>query len=292
MLPLAGCAQWLHNGYITTDTGPRSVAIDPSGKYLYLVSFYSFTIKAYAINAANGALMLVNSLLTGSNPISVTVDPSGKFVYVANINSDNISVYSINIGTGALTDIGIYAAGNEPASVTVNPTGQYLYVANQNSSGAGSVSIFSINTSTGVLTTVDADGVTAGNQATIAAGTWPQAIILDPSGSGTVSPLVSQNVVGGLAGTGSTQTLPIELQGGIAPAVLASGTLTVTDLNPGGSTTISTVYGGWAFANSGVTLGTNYSLTKTRPCTGPTQCTETWSLQPVSNSTPTSDTES
>lgn len=113
----------------------------------------------------------------------------------------------------------------------------------------------------------------------------------DLSGSGTVSPSVSQNVVGGLAGTGSTQTLPIELQGSIAPLVLAPGTLRVTDLNTGNTTT-STVYGGWAFANSGVTLGTNYSLTKTRPCQGPTQCTETWSLQPVSNSTPTADTES
>lgn len=213
-----------HNGYITTDTGPRSVAIDPSGKYLYLVSFYSFTIKAYAINAASGALTLVNSLSTGSNPISVTVDPSGKFVYVANGVSDNISAYSINTGTGALTDIGTYAAGNEPLSVTINPTGQYLYVANQNSSGTGSVSVFSINTSTGVLTAVDADGSAVGTQATIAAGTWPQAVILDPSGKFAYVPNWSSNNISVYrvdAGNGSLTPVGTVSSIGTGPTALA-----------------------------------------------------------------------
>lgn len=213
-----------HNGYITTDTGPRSVAVDPSGKYLYLISFYSFTIKAYAINASNGALTLVNSLSTGTNPISVTVDSSGKFVYVANANSDNVSAYSINTSTGALTDVGAYNAGNEPLSVTVNPTGQYLYVANQNSSGTGSVSVFSINTSTGVLSVADADGSTAGTQATIAAGTWPQTVILDSSGKFAYVPNWNSNNISAYrvdAGSGSLTPVDTVSSIGTGPTALA-----------------------------------------------------------------------
>jgi 6-phosphogluconolactonase (cycloisomerase 2 family) len=174
-----------HNGYVLSpDTGARAVGVDPAGKFAYVVSFYSYTIRAYSINATTGALTFVNSLSTGANPIAVTVDPSGKFVYVANGNgtTDGVSAYSINSGTGALTSVGSYQAGTGPISVTVNPTGQYLYVANQNPSGTGSVSVFSINTSTGALTAVDADGVTAGTQATIAASQWPQTVTLDPSG--------------------------------------------------------------------------------------------------------------
>lgn len=112
----------------------------------------------------------------------------------------------------------------------------------------------------------------------------------DLSGSGSVSPLVTMPVVGGLYYSGGSVALPAEFQGSVGFAIQAPGTLRVTDTN--GNITESTVNGNWAFANGGVTLGVDYSLTKTQPCTGPTQCTETWNLQPVSNSTPTVDTES
>ena len=123
-------------------------------------------------------------------------------------------------------------------------------------------------------------------------GTWFVGVIrYDISGSGTVSSSEPMNVVGSLFASASAQTLPIELQGGIANTiVLAPGTLRIT-YTPDGSYYEVPAYGSWAHP-SGVTLGTNYSFTKTRPCIGPTQCTETWSLQPVSNSTPLPDTES
>jgi 6-phosphogluconolactonase (cycloisomerase 2 family) len=112
------------------------------------------------VGAIPGALTAIGSpVATGTNPVSVTVDASGKFVYVANAGG-GVSRYTI-ASDGTLTSNGTTTAGSGPASVTVaastgstvSGSHEFAYVAN---SGAGTVSGFSVNDSSGALTSVGA----------------------------------------------------------------------------------------------------------------------------------------
>jgi 6-phosphogluconolactonase (cycloisomerase 2 family) len=190
----ATTGQLRHNGYVATGANPISVAVDPAGKFAYVANNGTNSVSAYAINASTGALTRIDcgggagcnveDFTAGASPWSVTVDPTGKFAYVANLSSASISAYSINAGTGVLTGIScggglgcsgdLFTAGAGPRSVTVDPSGKFLYVANSfNVAGGNSVSAYTINATTGALTSV--------GPATVA-GTNPYAVTVDPSG--------------------------------------------------------------------------------------------------------------
>ena len=142
-------------GTIPTDTGPGSVAVDPSGKFAYVTNSNSNDVSMYTINSTTGALTSIGTIATGASPISVAVDPSGSFAYVANYGSNNVSIYSINATTGALTSIGTTAAGSNPTSIAIHPSGTFAYVTNSNSNN---VSMFTINPATGALTLIGTIG--------------------------------------------------------------------------------------------------------------------------------------
>ena len=104
------------------------------------------------------------------------------FAYVANTGTNDISAYTLNTSTGALTPIDVdavtsgiqnFAAGTGPISVTVDPSSKFAYVAN---AGSNDISAYTIQPTTGALTPIDADPVTAGIQ-NFAAGTNPQFVI-------------------------------------------------------------------------------------------------------------------
>ena len=160
---------------------PESVAVDPSGKFAYVPNGggESNGVAMYTINATTGALTSTGMVLVDGFAVSVAVHPSGKFAYAANLNNTpglagNVSMYTINATTGALTSFGTIAAGTifgepNPNSMVVDPTGAFAYVAN---SGSNDVSMYSINSTTGVLTSVGS----------IDAGTTPLSVAVDPSG--------------------------------------------------------------------------------------------------------------
>ncbi len=153
-------------------------------KFAYVTNNTADTVSAYTINATSGTLALVEDEASGDGPYSVTVDPSGQFAYVANSNADTVSAYSIVSGTGALTALSSIATGDFPISITVHPSGKFAYVVNQGNAvtTGNTISAYSINTSTGALSAMDADGATTGTQATIATGTLPYAVVVDPTG--------------------------------------------------------------------------------------------------------------
>ena len=114
-------------GTVTTGEAMRSVAVDPSGKYVYVAATLNFGhVLAYSVNATTGALSPVagSPFSTGNFPIAVAVDPSGKFVYVANYSSASVSQFSIDPGTGALNSMGAVGVGANPSSRHGRPFGQ------------------------------------------------------------------------------------------------------------------------------------------------------------------------
>ena len=87
---------------------------------------------------------------------------------------NSVAMYTINATTGALTSIGTIAVGGFANSVAVDPSGKFAYVTTENdtSGSAGNVSMYTINATTGVLASIG----------TIAAGTDPVSVAVDPSG--------------------------------------------------------------------------------------------------------------
>jgi YVTN family beta-propeller protein len=172
---------------LTTGTvGPQSIAVDPAGQFAYVASLgcnddSEGYVLMYTINSTTGALSKGSTVPSlDYSPESVTVDPSGKFAYVANFGDDydsdgSVAMYSINATTGALTNTGGISGDNGTFccfdSVAVNPSSKFAYVA-KGGCCSTSVSMYTINATTGVLTSIGA----------IAAGGIPASVAVDPSG--------------------------------------------------------------------------------------------------------------
>ncbi len=172
-------------------TGPQSIAIDPSGRFAY-VAISTDVVAGYTIDSSTGALSLLSGspYTAGDNPWSITVDPTGRFAYTTNLTTDDISAFSIDPLSGELTPIGTTPAGNGPVSIDIDPSGRFAYVANTAFvSGSGFfVSAFSIDPYTGMLSELSGSPYTAGN--------GPISIAVDPLGKYVyVANLTSNNVL-------------------------------------------------------------------------------------------------
>jgi 6-phosphogluconolactonase (cycloisomerase 2 family) len=153
---------------------PETLTVDNSGRCLFAANNGSNTVSAYTINSLTGALTAAvgSPFAAGSFPVAVALHPSGRFVYVTNDGNNTVSAYSTITGLGntcALTPIvGSPTSAGSAAiglvSIAAEPNGKYVYAANE---VAGTVSIFSVNQTTGTLTligtpaAINATGVTA-----------------------------------------------------------------------------------------------------------------------------------
>lgn len=193
-------------GTIAVGGGGRaiSVTVHPTGKFAYVATQCApagsaGNVSMYAINAANGALTSIGTIVAGLSPTSIAIDASGEFAYVTNSGSDDISMYTINASSGALTSIGTIAAGTVPGSVAVDPTGKFAYVTNY---GSNDISMFTIDATTGALTSTG----------TIAAGTGPASVAVGKfayvanSGSNNVSMYTVDAITGALTLIGTIGT--------------------------------------------------------------------------------------
>jgi 6-phosphogluconolactonase (cycloisomerase 2 family) len=162
---------------------PKGIAIDPSGRFAYVVNSNAFTaspgsVSVYSIGAGGSLTPIAcdpaTSCKTGNGPDGIAVDPRGRFVYVANVNA--ISVFSIG-ATGALTPVACDPLTNcstgSSNAVAIDPGGRYVYATD---SDGDAIRVFSIG-ATGTLTPVACDPATD-----CAAGDDPWAITIHPSG--------------------------------------------------------------------------------------------------------------
>src|SRR5579863_1753403 len=183
----------------TVTTGavdPQSIAVDPSGKFAYVASQgcdLDGYVSMYTINPTTGALASIAPPVPSNDEFtdSVTVDPSGKFAYVASsgdvwdIDFGSVLTYTINPTTGALksatggiTGTGVNGTPEFFNSIAFDPSGKFAYAADGGAfpagsfGGSSSVSMYTINSTTGALTSLGL----------IAAGTSPDAVAVDPAG--------------------------------------------------------------------------------------------------------------
>ena len=101
------------------------MAVDPSGKFVYVTNHLADNVSAFSITATSGALTQIpgSPFPSGNTPFNVAVDPSGKFVYVTNHLSGDVTAYTLNAASGALTQItgSPFTSGSQPHGVVVDP---------------------------------------------------------------------------------------------------------------------------------------------------------------------------
>jgi 6-phosphogluconolactonase (cycloisomerase 2 family) len=172
------------SGALTVSVGsiPTAMAVTNSGNLLFVAvpnfsSIYAFAVNAGALTPAPGSPFSVPNGVS-----SVAASPTGNFVYVPNAAANTISGFSIQASSPQLLqplsgspfpDIcgGSTTGCTSPSGALVDPTGKYLYVANYSSTN---ISQYTIDSSTGALTTI--------TKTTPTAGTNPAFLVLDPDG--------------------------------------------------------------------------------------------------------------
>jgi DNA-binding beta-propeller fold protein YncE len=139
----------------------------------------SLVVLAGVASSCGGGSSMMNS---GNPNPSCIPETQPKFAYVLNYSDATISMYTVNSCTGALTETTPATVptgvnnGFNAESMAIDPMGTFLYVANlgSNATAAGTISMFTINPTTGVLT--------ATSPAMVAAGFFPQGITINSSG--------------------------------------------------------------------------------------------------------------
>jgi 6-phosphogluconolactonase len=155
--------------------------------YMFVTGSQYNQVQAYKINNNTGNLTVSGPVTdsNGTNPVDAITAESGRYLYVLNsgcadatlypeakypcasgksATPSNISLFTIG-GDGRLTFQESYSShGLNSVSISLDSTGSYLYVLDQNTpansttpsqySSVGDVSVFSINSNTGRLSSI------------------------------------------------------------------------------------------------------------------------------------------
>ena len=143
---------------IAPGSGPRHVAIHPSGRFVYVLNETAMTLDTFRFDASKGTLehrQKVSSLpdgvavAQGFSGAEVLVHPSGRFLYASNRGHDTIAVFALDKDRGTVKLAQHVAmAGKTPRGFGIDPTGGWLIAGNQRSD---TVSVFRIDANTGRL---------------------------------------------------------------------------------------------------------------------------------------------
>jgi 6-phosphogluconolactonase len=136
--------------------GPRHLAFDPSGRFVYVINEIDSTLTVFAYDGERGAMKELQSLSTlpegfqGANTAAeVQVHPSGKFVYGSNRGHNTIAVFAVDPKSGRLAFIEhVPTQGKTPRHFALDPSGNWLLAENQDSD---TVVVFRVDAKTGRL---------------------------------------------------------------------------------------------------------------------------------------------
>jgi len=143
--------------------------VDYTGNFAYVANFgfadvFNGNVSMYRIDSTTGALRPIGLPVAALHgPYSVVVHPSGKFAYVVDSGDQgggedvgDVSMYTIDATTGALASIGtirgVCPELCSPYSIAVDPSGKFAYVPSEGGPAPTTVSIYTIDATTGALT--------------------------------------------------------------------------------------------------------------------------------------------
>jgi 6-phosphogluconolactonase (cycloisomerase 2 family) len=134
---------------------PGSFTINPAGTLLF-ATFQTGHIYYFPMTSGNISNSFTGQIqLSGSVLNHIIINRSGNYIYFVDANFNYINSYSVN-SAGLDTSIGFWSTGSNPQRITFGPDEKYIYAANLGGGGpVGSVSVFSVNSSTGDLSEVN-----------------------------------------------------------------------------------------------------------------------------------------
>jgi 6-phosphogluconolactonase len=132
-----------------TANADQGLAVDPSGKYLFVAETGASAVRVLSIATLGGLTEVSGSpFATGLGPSGVLVDSTGAYVYVTNRTDGTISAFSLAIATGSLTKLtgSPFATGTNPVALTEDTSDTYLAVACVG--GSPDLQVFTIGSAT------------------------------------------------------------------------------------------------------------------------------------------------
>lgn len=129
-----------HNKFrMPPGSGPRHMAFDPSGSWLYVANEMNSTVTVFEYDSVHGKLFQkgTHSTLPDGAPESYVADihinSSGQRLYVSNRGHDSVATFVVDLD-GALQLLGHSSCGGSwPRNFAVAPGGRFMLVANQHS---------------------------------------------------------------------------------------------------------------------------------------------------------------
>jgi 6-phosphogluconolactonase len=160
-------------GAVDVGRSPSSLVRSAERETIVAVDDANATAVALAVNTKTGALTPTGRAPAGGpQPSGAAVDATGKYVLVAHPGSGSVSVLALPPDR-KLGSIGTFAAGAGASAVALHPANQLAFVTNLR---ASTISQFSFNTGTGILTPK------AGPPLALPAGSGPARLACHPSG--------------------------------------------------------------------------------------------------------------
>lgn len=207
-------------GSITADPHPVALAMDSSGKYLFVAEGLGGTVSSYAISA--GSLTPIPNSFTFNLPIGFqtpnfaalattpTVFPSNgingqqnavcstvglnpptnEFLYIADSVNNVVYEFVVDMSTGILSNPpnpGFFPAGSVPSGVAVDACDRFVYVSNQTSNSVSAYTMCNGMTTQAQSCPATPDGSlvpVSGSPFALSAGAnGPGPILSDPFGT-------------------------------------------------------------------------------------------------------------
>jgi 6-phosphogluconolactonase len=148
------------HGKNTPGSGPRHLAMHPSGRFAYSCEELTSTIGFFKRDLASGALVLQGQVpmlpagFQGQNSgADIHCSPDGKFLYASNRGHDSLVIYRVDPKNGKLTLVNhALTLGGHPRNFCVDRQGTYIWVANRD---ANQVVLFRRDTRQGTLQPTD-----------------------------------------------------------------------------------------------------------------------------------------
>jgi len=129
--------------------------------YAYVTNKANNYVSMYAVDSLGALTPLSTPTVltgtTGASPFNIAVNAAGTFAYVTNYSRDNVAMYSIP-SNGILTPLSTptVSTGTGPRAIAINPARTFAYVTNWDGGNGSTVSNYSINPSTGILSLISA----------------------------------------------------------------------------------------------------------------------------------------
>jgi len=166
---------------IAVGLDPRSVIVDLTGRFVYVVNRGSGDVDPFMIHPQDGSFTAVSGspVKVGERPFGVHLHSNGKFAFVANSRTNDIPGFSIDSDSGSLLPLpGFpFVAGVNPVWPVFHPSGRFLYVNNYKSNN---ISGYAIDQATRALRGVPGSPFRTGTR--WLPKTYPREPMIDPLG--------------------------------------------------------------------------------------------------------------